>query len=539
MEYYKLLDFTIEPFSNAPDPRLFYHTRQHLEVLQKLEISIRLKRGLNVVIGDIGTGKTTVSRQLIQEISNDKNMDYHLILDPGFSSTQAFLAHIHGLLTQDIPENDLDVNSLKENIKAHLYTRGIDESINTVLVIDEGQKLSLENLEVLRELLNFETNDQKLVQIIIFAQNEFNGSLEKVKNFQDRINFKYHLTFLNFTESKGLIQYRLHQSFAQGKQRPVFSTAAFVAIYSATKGSPRKMITLCHQIILTLITNDRKKAGFFLVKSCAKKNLPPAGNKNTLVLSAFIFLVALLLGDIFLAGGRYSGYVAKKSPVPVLKKSTAPRKMPVPDSRMDAKPLKKKVPALIKPILADEKKPVSPPHNNTAPAPEISAEPILATQTNPISQNIYGSILVPDNATAYRMITQVYGDFSSDLLNQVMAYNSDLSSPGKILSGLPFHFPVPEKEKNYPDHMIFLLILQTLDFNRAFTVASSSRYNDLDVRILPFRWVDKGFIFNVVIDKAFDNQEEALVFLEEIEPVIIAVPENMDSLKTIDIVDKG
>ena len=71
MDYYKLFDFKIEPFSNSPDTRLFYHSKQHNEILQQLEISIRLKRGLNVVIGDIGTGKTTISRQFIQKISNE------------------------------------------------------------------------------------------------------------------------------------------------------------------------------------------------------------------------------------------------------------------------------------------------------------------------------------------------------------------------------------------------------------------------------------------------------------------------------------
>ncbi len=262
MDYFKLFDFKIEPFSNSPDPRLFYHSKQHNEILQQLEISIRLKRGLNVVIGDIGTGKTTISRQFIQNISNDKAIEYYLILDPWFNSTHAFLTHLFKLLMPESFEPGLDENSLKERIKTHLFSRGIDENINMVLIIDEGQKLSLKSLEVLRELLNFETNDQKLLQIVIFAQNEFDQSLDKVKNFQDRINFRYNLTNLNFRESKQLIQYRLHESFITGKQRSVFSAAAFIAIYRFSKGSPRKIVNLCHQIILSLIIKKKKKQGF-------------------------------------------------------------------------------------------------------------------------------------------------------------------------------------------------------------------------------------------------------------------------------------
>jgi len=90
MDYYKILDFQKEPFSNTSDPRLFYHSRQHLEILQKLEISIRLKRGLNLVMGDVGTGKTTLSRQLIRKIQDDETMEYHLILDPGLTLQRNF-----------------------------------------------------------------------------------------------------------------------------------------------------------------------------------------------------------------------------------------------------------------------------------------------------------------------------------------------------------------------------------------------------------------------------------------------------------------
>jgi general secretion pathway protein A len=543
MEYYKLLDFTIEPFSNSPDPRLFYHSRQHLEVLQKLEISIRLKRGLNVVIGDIGTGKTTVSRQLIQELSKDRAIEYHLILDPGFSSVQGFLTYILGLLVQEIPEEIQDENSLKESIKAHLFIKGIDKNINIVLVIDEGQKLSLENLEVLRELLNFETNDQKLLQMVIFAQNEFEESLDKVKNFQDRINFKYNLTSLNFKESKGLIQYRLNQSFAREKQHPVFSATAFIAIYWATKGSPRKIVTLCHQVLLALITRDKKKAGFFLIRSCVKESPYFKKSRQVPVLSTFIVLTVIVLAGIY-----YSGYFVKKSQKPILETPSVISKSPAPDTKPDANPLKKKTPSITKPVVLAKKKPAI---HTPATQPAEAGVPVVAMplnqsdqsgpsgQSGPSSKDTYGSILVPANATVYSMISLVYGEFTPELLSQVMAFNSSISSPGKVLSGLPMYFPVPREKKEYPDHMVFLLILQTRDFNRAFTVAASARYNDLDVRILPFQSQDKGYNFNVIINKPFENQEEALAFLGKIEPGISAVPGNVISLKTNYLMDKG
>ena len=528
--YYKLLDFKIEPFSNSPDPRLFYRSQQHLEVLQKLEISIRLKRGLNVVIGDIGTGKTTVSRQLIQELSKDTAIEYYLILDPGFTCVHGFLSHILYLLIQKTPDKDLDENHLKEQIKIHLFTRGVDENTNTVLVIDEGQKLSLDCLEVLRELLNFETNAQKLLQIVIFAQNEFDYSLEKVKNFQDRISFRYNLKVLNFKESKGLIQYRLNQSFVQGKQRPVFSAAAFVAIYTVTKGSPRKIINLCHQVIITLIIKDQEKAGLFLVRSCAKKMAPPKRNKSIPILLAGGLLTGILFLGILLTGGDDPGHLARPFKAPQLNLYPVPGKIPGPVLQEIPVPVPGEVPA---PVLQETLAPAT----GEISVPTANEPPPVVLHKG--SSKIYGSILVPEQATIYRMISLVYGRFSPDLLHQVMAYNNTISAPDRLLSGFPIRFPVFREEKAYPDPAIFLLILQTRDFNRAFTEAASSRYQDIDVRILPFQYRDNGFVFNVIIDKSFESKEKALAFLKTIKPGIAAIPEDVGSLKTNGLTNKG
>jgi general secretion pathway protein A len=92
MEYYKLLNLKNEPFSTSPDPAFFYHSREHRECLNRLEISIRLRRGLSVILGDVGTGKTTVSRLLIQKFAHEKgDFIVRLILDPTFKSEFEFI----------------------------------------------------------------------------------------------------------------------------------------------------------------------------------------------------------------------------------------------------------------------------------------------------------------------------------------------------------------------------------------------------------------------------------------------------------------
>ncbi len=274
MEYFKSLNFEREPFSNTPDPYLFFNSKQHLEALQKLEISIRLKRGLNVVTGEVGTGKTTLSRQLIQKISHEPNINYFLILDPGFNSTSDFLLYILRQFKENTPKN-LDDTDKKEQIKEYLFTQGVDNNITTVLLIDEGQKLPIFCLELLREFLNFETNDTKLLQIVIFAQNEFNDNVKTLDNFNNRVNFRFALSSLGFSETKALIEFRLEKSVVQRTEIPRFSYFSYIAIYRFTQGYPRKIINLCHHIMLDLIISKKWTVDYFLVQSCAITIMAP------------------------------------------------------------------------------------------------------------------------------------------------------------------------------------------------------------------------------------------------------------------------
>ena len=91
MDYFSILNLNKEPFSNSPDPDYFFDSQQHVSCLQKLELSLRLKRGLNVVIGEVGTGKTTLCRQLLRRFSEDADVESHLMLDPYFGTPHEFL----------------------------------------------------------------------------------------------------------------------------------------------------------------------------------------------------------------------------------------------------------------------------------------------------------------------------------------------------------------------------------------------------------------------------------------------------------------
>ena len=133
-----------------------------------------------------------------------------------------------------------------------------------LLIIDEGQKIPPFCLEILREFLNYETNTHKLLQIIIFAQEEFKSTLENYDNFSDRINLYLRLGPMTFRDMRRMIQFRLQHAAGDASAPYLFSGPALYYIYRATKGYPRKVITLCHQITLALIIKKKKYAGSVL-----------------------------------------------------------------------------------------------------------------------------------------------------------------------------------------------------------------------------------------------------------------------------------
>ncbi|HOU52233.1 MAG TPA: ATP-binding protein, partial [Smithella sp.] len=144
MEYYGILNFKKEPFSNSPEPEFLFSSPQHTGCLQKLELAVRLRRGLNVVIGDVGTGKTTLCRKLLQNFSatdaQPTEIETHLLLDPSFNSPVEFLQTVCAMLGIEGARDEQSEWHLKEKIKNYLFVKGVDEDKIVVLVIDEGQK---------------------------------------------------------------------------------------------------------------------------------------------------------------------------------------------------------------------------------------------------------------------------------------------------------------------------------------------------------------------------------------------------------------
>ena len=162
MSYFQVLGFEKEPFSTSPDPEFFYLSKEHHISLTNILIELRLKRGLSVILGDIGTGKTSLSRKLIQELKQREDFVFHIILDPSFEDQHLFITSLVRNFEIDI-NNDSPITplGLRESLERFLYQKGVNENKTITLIIDEAQKLNENLLETLRVLLNYETNEYK------------------------------------------------------------------------------------------------------------------------------------------------------------------------------------------------------------------------------------------------------------------------------------------------------------------------------------------------------------------------------------------
>ena len=256
MSYYRLLGLEKEPFSTSPDPDFFYESREHRAALMRLMIEIRLKRGLSIILGDIGTGKTTLSRKLFQMLKEREDIVFHMILDPTFYTEEVFIDSLIRSFKLEINKPQPSILDYKEAIKKYLFEKGVEEKKTVVLLIDEAQKLNAMSLEILRVLLNYETNEYKLLQLVLLAQMELLPNVRQIRNLWDRVSLKYVINPLDEQETRQMINFRL-MAAGYNSSMAFFTDEAVTEIYRYTQGYPRRISMLCHNALKALVMEHK------------------------------------------------------------------------------------------------------------------------------------------------------------------------------------------------------------------------------------------------------------------------------------------
>jgi len=263
--YKDFYQFKELPFNTTADPGFFFPSSQHEEAFNHLVYGIRSRRGIVVITGEVGTGKTTLCRTLLNRL--DKSIKTALILNPNFSDLQLLQMIVNDLGISYVKKTKLD---LVGAISLFL----IDESVqghNVAVIIDESQGLNVRQLEQIRLLSNLETEKEKLLQIILVGQPELGDKLKSpmLRQLTQRVSVHYHIHPLKKEEIAQYINHRLKVARANPKLH--FTEQAIEVIYAYSKGTPRIINIICDRALLAGFAKEAFTIDHHLIEQSAKE----------------------------------------------------------------------------------------------------------------------------------------------------------------------------------------------------------------------------------------------------------------------------
>lgn len=237
-----------EPFSTVPSPRYFFLTNVHSTALEKTAYVVQAKKGLSVVFGDTGMGKSSLARLLHQKFL-DQGFHSSLLISPNYPTPNSLLRTIAQEL--GVPGSSRSFKGMMDLTKEYIWaTAAGEEGRNLVLIIDEAQTLKPPLLELLRQLINYETNETKLLQLVLFAQDELRDTLARpaLKNFRSRVVMASTLEPLSYDELQKMVIFRW--SVASGGAQHPFTHDALRVVFDHSHGMPRETAILCDNALL-------------------------------------------------------------------------------------------------------------------------------------------------------------------------------------------------------------------------------------------------------------------------------------------------
>ena len=267
--YKAFFNLTRNPFDLTPDPACFVPTKWHNEALAALYYGIRRHKGFVVLTGEVGTGKTLLLRCLMGLLKESKDVAYAYLFNGRLSSTE-FLQYI--VSDFGLPVFGKNKSDLLFDLGRFLVLRG-SRKMTTVLIIDEAHHLSADILEEVRLLSNLETDDDKLLQIVLVGQPELDEKLDSVglRQLKQRIAVRTQLRSLDADEANRYIHQRLQIASGNMCSDPLFSAQTTAAVYRHSRGLPRLINTICENALITAYARRLPNVPPDLIEDVAKE----------------------------------------------------------------------------------------------------------------------------------------------------------------------------------------------------------------------------------------------------------------------------
>lgn len=248
------------PFSTQPDPRYAYPSMEHRVAVAKMKYAANQKRGLAVLTGPVGSGKTTTAHQLLEEWEADPTKRVAFLTSASDRLPAAFLRKVLMGFNVKPTRNESDNMRFLE----HFLITEYKEGRHPILLIDEGQNVSSRNIDTIYEMTNFQTAQSKLITVVMLAQDNLPNKLERKDAFRSRIAVSGSLDPLTYEDTCSMIAHRLHT--AGGKTiNHYFTEGALIELYNTTKGIPRDVCILCDACFVNGYVHEQKPIDTALV----------------------------------------------------------------------------------------------------------------------------------------------------------------------------------------------------------------------------------------------------------------------------------
>jgi general secretion pathway protein A len=263
--YLEYWGFQKYPFENVPDPEFMYYSSEHEEALVRLVYAVKRNKGAVLLTGEVGCGKTTLSRVFIQQLA-DAEFDIGLITNPSLVPVDFLKEALYQI---GLNPHSNSKSELLKLLNDHML-ENMEKGRTTLFIVDEAQLIFQETFEEIRLLLNFQLNDRYLLNLVLIGQPELRDKIRAYKQLDQRIAIRYHLNPLSREDTRNYISFRLEKA---GRKAEIFTADAIEEIYSYSEGVPRKINNICDLALLIGFSTKTETIDNEIIKKVIKDSL--------------------------------------------------------------------------------------------------------------------------------------------------------------------------------------------------------------------------------------------------------------------------